>query len=153
MKLGKAAVLAALAATSACGQTNLGAQAPEVSVPFTMTSVATFDLPWRLAFLPDGRMLITEKPGPVWLVDQSGKKIQIANTPSVAWRGQGGMLGVYASPTFRTDNNIYLTYSEPGAAESGLLVAPAVANRMKAAVAARAAGARRRGVQRWRNRR
>ena len=37
---------------------------------FTMTTVATFELPWRLAFLPDGRMLITEKIGPVWLVSQ-----------------------------------------------------------------------------------
>jgi glucose/arabinose dehydrogenase len=106
-------------AQAPAGPPNIGAKAPEAALPFTMTEVAKFNLPWRIAFLPDGRMLITEKPGPVWLVDQSGKKVQIANTPSVAWRGQGGMLGVYASPTFRTDNNIYLTYSEPGAAESG----------------------------------
>lgn len=97
---------------------NLGAKAPEASLPFNMTEVAKFNLPWRIAFLPDGRMLITEKPGPVWLVDQSGKKVQLANTPSVAWRGQGGMLGVYVSPNYRADSSIYLTYSEPGGAEN-----------------------------------
>jgi aldose sugar dehydrogenase len=65
MKLTKTVVLAALAATSASAQTNLGAQKPESSLPFVMTKVATFNLPWRLAFLPDGRMLITEKVGPI----------------------------------------------------------------------------------------
>ena len=39
-----------------------------------MTQVATFNLPWRIAFLPDGRMLITEKVGPIWLVTQTGRK-------------------------------------------------------------------------------
>ena len=57
MKLAKMAVLAALAATGASAQTNLGAQKPETTLPFVMTKVATFNLPWRLAFLPDGRML------------------------------------------------------------------------------------------------
>jgi Glucose / Sorbosone dehydrogenase len=64
MKLAKTAVLAVLAATGAYAQTNLGAQKPEACLPFVMTKVATFNLPWRLAFLPDGRMLITEKVGP-----------------------------------------------------------------------------------------
>ncbi len=68
MSLGKAVVLAALAATGASAQVNLGLQKPEPSLPFVMTSVATFNTPWRLAFLPDGRMLVTEKPGPIWLV-------------------------------------------------------------------------------------
>jgi hypothetical protein len=52
--------LAALAATGASAQTNLGAQKLAASLPFVMTKVATFNLPWRLAFLPDGQMLITE---------------------------------------------------------------------------------------------
>ena len=50
---------------------------PEPSLPFTMTQVATFNLPWRIAFLPDGRMLITEKVGPVWLVTQQGAKTPV----------------------------------------------------------------------------
>src|SRR4051812_39129114 len=71
MKLATTALLTAMAATGAAAQTNVGLQAPEASLPFVMTSVATFNTPWRLAFLPDGRMLVTEKPGPVWLVTQA----------------------------------------------------------------------------------
>ena len=83
MNPGMTAAVAALAATSASAQINLGAQAPEASLPFTMTSVATFNLPWRLAFLPDGRMLVTEKIGPIWLVTQAGAKTPVANVPAV----------------------------------------------------------------------
>ena len=67
-----------------------------------MTPVTTFELPWRIAFLPDGRMLVTEKIGPVWLVSPQGQKIApVANTPPVYWQGQNGMLGVFVSPTLR----------------------------------------------------
>ena len=107
-------ILAGLLATTAHAQVNLGAQAPEQRMPFVMRSVATFALPWRLAFLPDGRMLITEKTGPVWLVTQDGAKTPVANAPRVLVQGQGGMLGVYLSPRYATDHFVYLTYSEPG---------------------------------------
>ncbi len=95
-------------------QNNAGEQAPEATMPFTMTQVATFNLPWRIAFLPDGRMLITEKVGPVWLVSQDGTKLPVANVPAVLAQGQGGMLGVYTSPNYASDHKVYLTYSEPG---------------------------------------
>ena len=75
MKLAKAPLLFTLASVAAWAQVNVGEQKPEASLPFTMTTVATFKLPWRLAFLPDGRMLVTEKVGPVWLVSQQGEKI------------------------------------------------------------------------------
>jgi glucose/arabinose dehydrogenase len=120
MKLATAALLTALVSTGALvssgavAQVNVGTLAPTASLPFTMTQVATFTLPWRLAFLPDGRMLITEKTGPVWLVSQTGAKILVGNTPAVLHQGQGGMLGVYVSPTYATDQSVYLTYSEPG---------------------------------------
>ena len=55
------ALLLALASAPARAQINAGALAPEADLPFTMTQVATFNRPWRIAFLPDGRMLITEK--------------------------------------------------------------------------------------------
>src|SRR5947199_440355 len=100
--------------TASDAQVNAGAQQLEPSLPFTVTQVTTFNLPWRIAFLPDGRMLITEKVGPVWLVTQQGEKTSIANVPAVLAQGQGGMLGVYLSPKYATDHNIYLTYSEPG---------------------------------------
>lgn len=101
-------------APNANAQVNAGEQKPEASLPFTMTQVATFNLPWRIAFLPDGRMLITEKVGPVWLVTQDGKKTPIANVPPVLAQGQGGMLGIYLSPNYASDHKVYLTYSEPG---------------------------------------
>jgi len=114
MKLAKAALLFLMTPVVAGAQVNVGEQKAEASLPFTMTTVATFKLPWRLAFLPDGRMLITEKPGPVWLVSQQGEKIRVENTPAVYWKGQNGMMGVFLSPHYATDHNIYLTYVEPG---------------------------------------
>jgi glucose/arabinose dehydrogenase len=125
MKLAKAALLltltAGLASASAWAQVNVGEQKPEASLPFNMATVNTFELPWRIAFLPDGRMLITEKVGPVWLVSPQGQKIApVANTPAVYWQGQNGMLGVFLSPHYATDQNIYLTYAEPGDYGGGL---------------------------------
>jgi glucose/arabinose dehydrogenase len=114
MKLAKAWLLGTLA-LGVWAQVNVGGQAPEASLPFKMTTVSTFGLPWRIAFLPDGRMLVTEKIGPVWLVSAQGEKIaHLANTPPVYWQGQNGMLGVFVSPKFASDQSIYLTYIEPG---------------------------------------
>jgi glucose/arabinose dehydrogenase len=110
----RAALLATVVATAAQAQVNAGGQQAESNVPFEMTKVADFKLPWRIAFLPDGRMLITEKVGALQLVSQTGEKHTVLNTPSVLASGQGGMLGVYLSPNYATDHNVYLTYSEPG---------------------------------------
>src|SRR5690349_22323177 len=112
----KTTLLLTLASSTARAQINAGELKPEASLPFTMTQVAEFKLPWRIAFLPDGRMLITEKVGPLWLVTQKGEKTPVENAPAVLYTNgsQGGMLGVYASPNFVTDRNVYLTYSEPG---------------------------------------
>jgi glucose/arabinose dehydrogenase len=114
MKFSKFAVALALASTAAAAQVNDGDQKPEASLPFNMTSVTTFNLPWRMAFLPDGRMLVTEKVGPVWLVTPQGLKRPVLNYPAALYGGQGGMLGIYVSPHYATDNTVYLTYSEPG---------------------------------------
>jgi len=124
MKLAIAALLITLASATAWAQVNVGEQKPEASLPFTMTTVNTFELPWRIAFLPDGRMLITEKVGPVWLVSPQGQKIApVANTPPVYWQGQNGMLGVFLSPHYASDQSIYLTYAEPGDYGGGLALA------------------------------
>jgi glucose/arabinose dehydrogenase len=125
MKLVKTALLLALASMAAWAQINAGEQKPEASLPFTMTTVATFELPWRIAFLPDGHMLITEKVGPLWLVSQQGEKMWVRNTPPVYWEGQNGMLGVFVSPHYATDQSIYLTYLEPGDYGDGLTLARA----------------------------
>jgi aldose sugar dehydrogenase len=119
-------LLLTLVAAPARAQVNAGEQKPEPSLPFTMTQVATFKLPWRIAFLPDGRMLITEKVGPVWLVTQQGAKTAVENVPAVLSQGQGGMLGVFLSPHYATDQSVYLTYAEPGdPGTSGLALARA----------------------------
>ncbi|HEX7081555.1 MAG TPA: PQQ-dependent sugar dehydrogenase [Gammaproteobacteria bacterium] len=120
-----AAFLSMLAWSSAHAQINAGEQKPEPSLPFTMTQVATFNLPWRIAFLPDGRMLVTEKVGPLWLVTQEGEKTPVTNVPAVLYQGQGGMLGVFTSPHYATDHSIYLTYAEPGDGGSSLALARA----------------------------
>jgi len=121
------AALLLLVSCEAHAQVNAGTLKPEADLPFTMTQVATFNRPWRIAFLPDGQMLITEKVGPVWLVTPQGEKTQIANAPAVLYQGQGGMLGVFTSPKFATDRVVYLTYSEPGeeTGTSGLALARA----------------------------
>jgi glucose/arabinose dehydrogenase len=128
MRLSKAVLLLTLASGAAWAQVNAGEQKPEAGLPFKMTTVTTFNLPWRLAFLPDGRMLITEKVGPVWLVTQQGEKIPVGNTPPVYWQGQNGMLGVFISPNYATDQSIYLTYVEPGDYGGGLALARARLN-------------------------
>ena len=124
----RAAILFLFASITIQAQVNVGEQKPEPSLPFTMTTVATFELPWRIAFLPDGRMLVTEKPGPVWLVTQKGEKIKVSNTPPVYFRGQSGMHGVFLSPTYATDHKIYLTYAELGEYGGGLALARATLN-------------------------
>lgn len=124
-KLVIAGLVMALGATAANAQVNAGEQKPEATVPFNMVKVATLDLPWRIAFLPDGRMLITEKVGGMVLMTQQGSKIPVANTPAVLYGGQGGMLGVFLSPHYAKDHNVYLTYSEPNEGGSSLALARA----------------------------
>ena len=121
----RAALLLTLVSAKAQAQINAGDLKPEPTLPFAMTQVATFNLPWRIAFLPDGRMLITEKVGPVWLVTQQGEKTPIDNVPAALHQGQGGMLGVFVSPHYAKDHSVYLTYAEPGDGGSSLALARA----------------------------
>ena len=94
-------------------QINAGALSPDSNLPFKLTEVTSFDLPWRLAFLPDGRMLVTEKVGHLQLVTQQGAKTEVGGVPPVYYQGQNGLLGVFLSPHYASDHNIYLTYVEP----------------------------------------
>ena len=104
VRFSTAVLLLTLASPVAWAQVNVGEQKPEATLPFEMTTTSTFGLPWRIAFLPDGRMLVTEKIGPIWLVSAEGQKIApLGGTPAVYWQGQNGMLGVYVSPNYATD--------------------------------------------------
>ena len=114
-----------MASSGASAQVNAGEQKSDPNLPFTVTQITTLNLPWKIAFLPDGRMLITEKVGGMQLVTQQGAKTPVANVPAVLWKGQGGMLGVYLSPHYAKDHYVYLTYSEPGDGGSSLALARA----------------------------
>ena len=71
--------------------------------------------PWGLAFLPDGRMLVTERPGRLRIVSKSGElSPPLTGVPEVYARGQGGLLDVALSPTFAQDKLVYLSFAEPG---------------------------------------
>src|SRR2546425_11084335 len=104
-----AALLLMLVSSAARAQINAGELKPQPDLPFTMTQVAEFKLPWRMAFLPDGRMLITEKVGPVWLVTQQGEKTPVDNVPAALWRGEGGRLGGVGSAAYATDHGGFPT--------------------------------------------
>ena len=119
-KLSIAVFLSALLSSAACAQINAGNHRVDPNIPFTMTQVASFDLPWRVAFLPDGHMLVTEKVGRLQLVTPQGGKTEVKGVPPVFYQGQDGMLGVFISPSYATDHNVYLTYVEPGEYGGGL---------------------------------
>lgn len=87
---------------------------PVDRMTFETTEIATFDEPWAMTFLPDGRMLVTEKAGRLLLVDPSGTKTEIANIPDVAYGGQGGFGDVILAPDFATSGTIYLSWAEAG---------------------------------------
>ncbi|WP_174275002.1 PQQ-dependent sugar dehydrogenase [Sphingomonas bacterium] len=112
-----------LAAAPACAQINAGNDKASGALPFAVAPVASFTLPWKIAFLPDGRMLVTEKAGKLWLVGKDGAKTEVSGVPKVELSSQGGLLGVYAAPGFARDGGVYLTYSEPGPGGTGLALA------------------------------
>lgn len=92
-------------------------RAPEkkLGVTFKVVPVADgFQNPWSLAFLPDGKMLVTERPGRLRVVGADGAKSEpLAGLPPVDARGQGGLLDVTLDPAFAKNHLIYWSYAEP----------------------------------------
>ncbi len=82
--------------------------------PFETTAIASFDEPWAMTFLPDGRMLVSEKAGKLQLVDAKGQKTEISGVPEVAYGGQGGFGDIVLAPDFATNNIVYLSWVEAG---------------------------------------
>jgi len=80
--------------------------------------VDELQIPWAMAFLPDGSMLITEKAGTL-IHFKNGKKTNISNVPAVYTRGQGGLLDVFLHPDYNTNGWIYLTYASEDGDEKG----------------------------------
>jgi len=85
--------------------------------------------PWGIAFLPDGRILITEREGEIRIVKE-GKLLEekITNVPDVYAQGQGGLMDIKLHPDYATNGWIYLTYSKPGPGGGGTTVARAKLN-------------------------
>jgi glucose/arabinose dehydrogenase len=123
--------LAALAATAAFqslaqAQQRFASSAGDLVVE---TVAGGLENPWGLAFLPDGRMLVTERPGRLRLVAADGRlSAPITGVPNVAGRGQGGLLDVVLDPGFAQNRTIYLSFSEPRAGGNGTSVARARLN-------------------------
>ncbi|WAC29570.1 PQQ-dependent sugar dehydrogenase [Ancylobacter sp. SL191] len=95
--------------------------------PLTVETVADgLENPWSLAFLPDGRMLVTERPGRLRIVSRNGTVSEpIAGVPPVFARGQGGLLDVVLAPDFDSSRLIFISYAEPREGAGGTSVARA----------------------------
>ena len=82
------------------------------------------DLPWSIAFLPDGSALVTELGGRLWRLDASGEAIgRIENVPDVYFAGQGGLFDVVLHPRFEENGLVYLSFAEGGKADNGTAIA------------------------------
>lgn len=93
------------------------ADAPDAVVSnasFTATVMAQFHKPWAMTFLPDGRLLVTEKKGELKLHTLNGKTSDIHGVPKVAYGGQGGLGDVVLHPKFSDNHLVYLSYAEAG---------------------------------------
>lgn len=116
-------VRAAAAATAALLPCIAAAQAVRTEVV-----AGKLDHPWALAFIDKGRMLVTEKPGRMRLVEADGKVGEpLSGLPEVDARGQGGLLDVIADSGFFRNRTIYFCFSEPAATGAGNSTALAAA--------------------------
>ena len=85
------------------------------SQPFEIEEITSFDEPWAMAFLPDGRILVTEKKGRLMLVGQDGQSFgAIGGIPNVDYGGQGGFGDIALHPEFEENSLIYISYVEEG---------------------------------------
>lgn len=85
----------------------------------TATPIAEFDEPWAMTFLPDGRMLITTKPGKLFLATTSGEAQEVEGVWEVAYGGQGGLGDVVLHPDYAGNGWIYISYAESGSGGRG----------------------------------
>lgn len=102
---------------------------PPTTAPKAVVLNDALSAPWGLAFLPDGRMLVTQKAGSMVILSADGATVQatLNNLPAVANAGQGGLLDVALDPDFASTPWIYWTYSEPGSGTEAGLAGTAVA--------------------------
>lgn len=121
------AFAAALVAATACSaQQQDAAPAAAGGLPFAVTPVADLDAPWALAFLPDGRMLVTEKKGEMLLLSADGKQRRTVATIPVDSAGQGALMDVVLAPGFAQNKQVYFSYSTAGQGGKGVVLARGV---------------------------
>jgi glucose/arabinose dehydrogenase len=114
------ALAAALSPGAALAQPASASDAAAATAPLRVSTVASgLVFPWSLAFLPDGRMLVTEKAGRLRLFSADGRVMSppIAGVPTVDSAGQGGLFEVLPASDFTSTRRIYLSYAEPGTGE------------------------------------
>lgn len=87
----------------------------------TAEVLESFDHGWAMTFLPDGRALVSELTGSLWLLDEDGSKIaEIANVPETEMRNQGGLGDIIIHPDFANNNTVFLSYVERDEADDTL---------------------------------
>jgi glucose/arabinose dehydrogenase len=101
------------------------AHAAQGDAPFKATEVAKFNEPWAMTFLPDGRLLVTERKGALKVYAVGGKALDVRGIPKVAYGGQGGFGDVVLHPKFASNQLVYVSYAEPGEGGAGAAVARA----------------------------
>ena len=90
-------------------------QTQKLDQSFQVNTIASFNEPWAMAILPDGRLLVTEKAGALKLFDPVSKKnLSVEGIPKVAYGGQGGLGDVTLHPNFNNNAWLYLSYAEAG---------------------------------------
>jgi glucose/arabinose dehydrogenase len=120
------AILAPLAAGCAMDAAPGGQASTQqfAGLPFQVQVVADFEAPWAMTFLPDGRMLITEKAGTLLLVTADGQqRKRVDGIPVVASEGQGGFMDVVLHPGFADNRLVYFSYAEAGQGGKGAVLA------------------------------
>ncbi len=95
-----------------------GCVASDEKRPFAVEDLGAFEEPWALAFLPDGRLLVTEKAGRLLLVSPDGaRRTPVSGVPDVDYGGQGGLGDVALHPRFADNGMVYLSYAEAGSGD------------------------------------
>jgi aldose sugar dehydrogenase len=120
-----AASIALLLSTTALAEAPRSPTPAHEADPFKLTTIAQgLANPWGFAFLPDGRYLVTERPGRMRIVAKDGTLSEpLGGVPEVYARGQGGLLDITLSPKFAEDKLVYFSFSEPGEGGAGTAVA------------------------------
>lgn len=123
------ATIAFLCAVITCGMPRASAADIELQTERARISVTTvangLEHPWALAFLPDGRLLVTERPGRLRIIQNGKAGAPLRGVPAVYAQGQGGLLDVALAPDFERSSEIFFSYAEPREGGNGTTVARA----------------------------